>query len=509
MAKNKKKDLQLNKEQVSAIKEDIKRKKKTKKGLIISVIIAALLAITAAGLFIWDSVSSHIDFEAADIVDVTLEFGEEYQYPNSEALFKSAILHRNGTPVEVKREGEADFSKLGEYEIKYTAAYKDVTETKTQVIKIVDTTAPVITLVSDPNHFTSPIAKYEEEGFTAIDNYDGDLTASVVSEEKDGVVTYTVADSSGNKTTVTRTIIYKDVVPPKISLSGNSKMYLEVGSSYSEPGYKATDDCDGDITSKVSVKGSVDTKTKGEYVIEYTVKDSYDNTTTVKRTVIVFEKQAQNVKNPGKKVVYLTFDDGPSQYTSKLLDILDKYNVKATFFVTNQYPSYRNMIGEVARRGHTVAVHTYSHKYSEVYASEDAYFKDLQKMSDICVAQTGKTPTIIRFPGGSSNTVSKNYCKGIMTQLTKAVAAKGYLYCDWNVDSNDAGGAKTKEKVASNVISGIKQMSDSKASIVLQHDVYGYSVEAVEEILQWGIANGYTFLPMDETSPMTHHSVNN
>lgn len=506
MAKNEKKELELNKTQTDAIKENIKKKKKAKRGLKISAIVAAFLVVAAAALYIWDSVSSHIDFAAADIIDVTLEYGEDYQYPSSEALFKSAVFHSKGTPVEVKREGEADFSKLGEYEIKYTAAYKDITETKTQIIKIVDTTAPVIELVSDPEHFTSPIAKYEEEGFTATDNFDGDLTEKVVSKEENGVVTYTVEDSSGNKTTVTRTIIYKDVVPPKISLSGNTKIYLELGSSYSEPGYKATDDCDGDITSKVSVKGSVDTKTKGEYVIEYTVKDSYDNTTTVKRTVIVFEKQAQNVKNPGSKVVYLTFDDGPSQYTSKLLDILDKYGVKATFFVTNQYPSYRNMIGEIAKRGHTVAVHTYSHKYSEVYASEDAYFKDLKKMSDICEAQTGKTPTIIRFPGGSSNTISKNYCKGIMTQLTKAVTAKGYLYCDWNVDSNDAGGAKSSSKVAANVIDGIKGRN---VSIVLQHDVYGYSVEAVEDIIAWGRANGYTFLAMDETSPMTHHSVNN
>ena len=203
--------------------------------------------------------------------------------------------------------------------------------------------------------------------------------------------------------------------------------------------------------------------------------------------------------------MYLTFDDGPGPYTKKLLDILDKYGVKATFFVAGQKPAYHYMIGETYRRGHTIALHTYSHQYS-IYSSEDTYYADLKKIEDVCVEQTGVKPTIVRFPGGTSNTISRNYCKGIMTALTKSLSYHGYLYCDWNVSSGDAGGAKTKEEVANNVINGIKR---NNVSIVLQHDISSFSVDAVETIITWGLANGYTFLPMDENAPMVHHPANN
>ena len=500
-------DILAEDEKYTQVRSDIRKKKASKKRLKILLLVLLFALIGAAVLLVWDSHSAYIEFNAEGFSDTTLEYGDEYQYPEVQAYYKTPILNAKGTPVEVTREGEVDLTHLGTYELTYSADYRGVVKTEKLKIDVVDTVAPVITLVSDPEHFTSPIAKYEEEGYSAVDNYDGDITDKVVSKEENGVVTYTVSDSSGNETTVTRTIVYKDVVPPKITLSGDSRIYVELGSSYKEPGYKATDDCDGDITKKVSVKGSVDTKKKGEYTLEYTVEDSYGNSARAKRTVLVYEKQAKTpTVNPGDKIVYLTFDDGPGAYTSQLLDVLDKYGVKVTFFVTNQYPSYQKLIAQEAQRGHTVAIHTYSHNYSEVYSSVNAYFKDLEKMSAICEAQTGQKPTIIRFPGGTSNAISKNYCQGIMTQLRQEVEIRGYYYCDWNVDSNDAGGSRTASAVAENVISGIK---DHSVSVVLQHDVHKYSVEAVDEIIAWGLANGYKFLPLDESSPMVHHRVNN
>jgi len=130
----------------------------------------------------------------------------------------------------------------------------------------------------------------------------------------------------------------------------------------------------------------------------------------------------------------------------------------------------------------------------------------LNSMSNICVAQTGVKPTIVRFPGGTSNTISKKYCVGIMSALTKSLTANGYQYCDWNVDSRDADDARTSDAVARNVI---KHVQGKSRSIVLQHDIYEYSVAAVEEIICWGLANGYTFLPMSEDTPMVHHDPNN
>ena len=189
-------------------------------------------------------------------------------------------------------------------------------------------------------------------------------------------------------------------------------------------------------------------------------------------------------------VIYLTFDDGPGEYTEQLLDILDKYDVKATFFVTNQYPEYQHLIGEAHDRGHAIALHSYSHDYEDIYSSKKAYYDDLLKMEEICIRQTGVKPKIVRFPGGTDNTVSKKYCQGIMTDLTKTLWRYGYVYTDWNVNAGDAETATTSEMVAENVIKGIKK---NETSIVLQHDTKEYSVEAVEEIIKWGLQYEYKF----------------
>lgn len=217
--------------------------------------------------------------------------------------------------------------------------------------------------------------------------------------------------------------------------------------------------------------------------------------------------KASAVKKNGR-VIYLTFDDGPYKYTDKLLKILDKYNVKVTFFVTNQYPDYQNMIKKEAEAGHAIAVHTYSHNYAKIYKSRSAYIADLDKMAAIIKKQTGKQPDILRFPGGSSNTISKSYCKGIMSDLTKYVGTYGYAYSDWNITSGDAGETTSTDQVVQNVINGIKGQGD-KPSVVLQHDIKEFSVNAVERIIKWDLDNGYTFKKMTTSDGIVHHGVNN
>lgn len=209
------------------------------------------------------------------------------------------------------------------------------------------------------------------------------------------------------------------------------------------------------------------------------------------------------VKKSGA-VVYLTFDDGPSPYTDRLLDVLSKYNVKATFFVVNT--PYIDKITRMEEEGHTVACHSAAHQYSQIYASDEAYFADLEELQRIIKKYTGHRAELIRFPGGSSNTVSRAYSKGIMTRLTKAVEAQGYQYFDWNVDSLDASGKGSSDSVYRQVISGIRKQH---TSVVLQHDIHSFSVDAVEQIIQWGQKNGYTFLPLDRDSPSCHHKVVN
>jgi peptidoglycan/xylan/chitin deacetylase (PgdA/CDA1 family) len=321
-------------------------------------------------------------------------------------------------------------------------------------------------------------------------------------------VIYTVTDSSGNVATVERKIVYDDPIAPELKLKGASKITLRVGQKYKEQGYTATDNCDGDLSDKVIVQGSVNTAKAGSYTLVYTVKDTYNNTVSVSRTVNVkgsvssFQQQLNTV-TPNGKVIYLTFDDGPGERTPELLDVLRKYDVKATFFVVNS--KYVNTIKRIAQEGHSIGVHANSHNYKKIYASEDAYFKDLNSMRDIITRLTGKEPTLLRFPGGSSNTVSK-FNPGIMTTLAQRVKEIGLRYFDWNVDSNDAGGAKTANQVFHNVTKGV---SSKQISVVLQHDTKGYSIDAVERIIRWGLQNGYTFLPLDASSPVCEHKVRN
>jgi peptidoglycan/xylan/chitin deacetylase (PgdA/CDA1 family) len=509
---------------------------------------------------------------------IVLEYGTEYQDPGASASFHGRFLLRGGKriPVSVDASGLST-EELGTYEVVYSAGAFGASDTVTRTVQVVDETPPTITLTYEPDYYTRPGHTYEEEGFTASDNYDGDLTDQVVRTETEEGVYYQVTDSSGNTAEVYREIVYDDREAPVITLQGEDTLQVEKGEAYVEPGYTATDDCDGDLTAAVTVEETdgkllykvtdsygnlgmaertityVDTKPPvltlsgdgeiwmkagqtytepgftaldqgdgdltasvvvsgtvnqyhaADYELSYAVTDEAGNTATATRTVHVEPQPQPDVVEPGDKVVYLTFDDGPGAYTQELLDVLEEYNVKATFFVTNSNPQYQDMIAKEAAAGHTVGIHSYSHNYNTVYVSEDAYFADLDQMEEIVEAETGCKTSLIRFPGGSSNTVS-SYNPGIMTALTEDVEDMGYQYFDWNVSSGDAGETTDTETVAQNVISGMQQ---HKVSVVLQHDIKSFSVDAVEEILAWGIENGYTFLPLTESSPTAHHGVNN
>ena len=442
----------------------------------------------------------------------TIAVGESFADPGASALYYCA--DKEPVAVEVTAAGTVDPGKVGTYVLTYTARWKDCLGTAYRQIKVTDAIPPVITLVENPETYTLPGHAYAEEGFAATDNYDGDLTARVTRKDRTDHIIYTVKDSSGNQTTVTRTVRFNDPIPPELKLRGSAKITLTAGGSFRDPGWEATDNCDGDLSAKVTVSGSVNTMIPGTYVLTYTVQDAYQNVAKAERTVVVAERppQPENIIVPlpdivlpeGERFIYLTFDDGPSSHTPRLLDVLKKYNVKATFFVVNTY--FTDTLKRIADEGHTVAIHTASHKYNEIYRSEDAYFADLYRMQDIIKAHTGQTSTILRFPGGSSNSVSKKYNKGIMTRLSQQVKERGFRYFDWNVPSGDTDGAKTDQEVYERVINGVQK---HKYSVVLQHDIKGYSVDAVESIIIWGLNNGYTFLPLTMDSPVCEHKINN
>jgi len=208
-------------------------------------------------------------------------------------------------------------------------------------------------------------------------------------------------------------------------------------------------------------------------------------------------------------VIFLTFDDGPtSDSTPQILDILKKRDIKATFFILHYDEHREPLIKREKEEGHTIALHGYSHTYSEVYPSADACLENFRKIKEQVYQTTGTESKIIRFPGGSSNVISKKYCEGVMTELTKRVIDEGYRYFDWNVDSDDAGHAKTSEKVYQNVTTGIKP---GRNNVVLMHDFAGNhkTIDALDSIISWGLEQGYVFRRITEETPMVKHGVNN
>ena len=206
------------------------------------------------------------------------------------------------------------------------------------------------------------------------------------------------------------------------------------------------------------------------------------------------------------KVIYLTFDDGPSKNTKDILETLDKYNVKATFFVTcSDY--LEELSKEIVKKGHTIALHTCTHKYSYIYSSIDNYFNDLNNISNLVEKYVGIKSKYVRFPGGSSNTISKNYSNGIISKLSSNLKEKGYKYFDWNIDSNDAGGA-SKEKEYLNVIESLKS-NDRDINIVLMHDTKDSTKEVLESIIKDALNLGYSFSNINEYTKEIHHNINN
>lgn len=439
-------------------------------------------------------------FELKGGKNIEIKYGEKYKEPGYKVTKFGQNLNKN---VKITNKIK---NKVGTYDVIYKVKIFGITFSQTRTVKIVDLEKPVITLNGNTNVLICPNSEYQEEGYKAIDNYDGDITEKIKITKKDNIITYFVKDSSNNEAKVTRKIIKEDKTSPSINLKGNKAITLYLGNTWKDPGYTANDNCDNDITNKVAISGSVNTNKLGTYKITYTVKDSSQNQTTVQRTVKVISKPTNSGSSSGKKgTIYLTFDDGPKEGTTNvILDILKEENVKATFFVTNSGPDY--LIKREYNEGHTVGLHTASHNYSIVYKSVDSYYNDLKQVQDRVKRITGYESKIIRFPGGSSNTVSKNYSKGIMSILTKDVLNKGYKYYDWNISSGDAGETTSSSGVYNNVI---RSLNKNRANMILMHDIKPYTRDALRNIIRYGKNNGYTFEKITMSTPMITHHVNN
>ena len=449
------------------------------------------------------------EIDINDVSDIQVKSGEKIHASRTTYHFKDITNN-------VKVNDDIDYDRVGIYKVEFEVNTLFGKYTKQTTVNVVDTKAPEIILEGGEDYKQSYSKEYVEPGFRAIDEYEGDITNRVKVTRKDidnntFMQKYKVFDLYGNESETFRRVTIIDDVPPEITLNGSEYQLVYLNEKYEEKGAKAVDEKDGDLSDKIKIQGIVDTSKEGKYTISYVVSDNSGNQAVKTRKVTVQQKiviQAQNGTQGNKGVIYLTFDDGPStKVTPKILDILKEKNVKATFFILNYNAAGEALVKREHAEGHTVAIHGYSHVYKDIYKSEEAYMENITKLQEKIKASTGYNATITRFPGGSSNMVSK-FNPGIMSRLCKLITEKGYKYFDWNVSSEDAARAKTADKMYNNVIKGL---SHSKQNVVLMHD-FGSNTEiikALPRIIDYGRANGYTFERITESTPMVTHTVNN
>jgi peptidoglycan/xylan/chitin deacetylase (PgdA/CDA1 family) len=469
------------------VKPRLEKQRKTKIIVITSVVVALILV---GGFFIWRYLlMPNIVLKKGNVV---IDYKDKYKDPG----YKAYYIRKNITKM-VKISNNINSKKLGKYRVIYTVKYGMFTDKKIRVVTVKDTLKPKLKLAGTGDIYVCPESKYKEEAYSAIDNYDGDITKKVKVTIKKDKITYSVTDNAGNNNTITRKIKYEDIEKPTISLTDGDTISVASGSSFTDPGYSASDNCDGDISKNVTVSGSVNTGAIGTYSLTYTVSDKAGNAASATRTVKVVDN---------KGVIYLTFDDGPSAATTgDILDILKAEGVQATFFVTCSGPD--SLIKREYDEGHAIGLHTASHNYALVYSSVTNYFNDLNRVSARVKSITGFDSKIIRFPGGSSNTISRHYSSGIMSTLTKEVVNRGYRYFDWNVSSGDAEAANPPvARIISNTEAGL---SHNRINMVLMHDIKGHTRDALKTIIEWAKSNGYTFSKITDTTPMITQHVNN
>lgn len=198
--------------------------------------------------------------------------------------------------------------------------------------------------------------------------------------------------------------------------------------------------------------------------------------------------------------VYLTFDDGPSNHTAEVLDVLARHGIHATFFVVPRADgSDAELLRRIIREGHTIGVHSATHKYQEIYSSVESYLEDFNAAYERIYQATGQKPAIFRFPGGSLNSYNRMLYQEIITEMLR----RGFTYYDWNVEGGEETHTTPASAIQQAAISGALKQD---RPILLLHDgpEHSETVNALEGILTALEARGYQFAPLDPSvQPVT------
>ena len=460
---------------------------KPRKKLFIAIIciIIAILVI-GIGYFVINQSSIHFISNHEIEVNTVVDYSRFIDYV------------KDGKKDDVKIDSsQVNVKKVGEYKVVYK--YKD--EEKTLKVNVVDTLPPEFDVKSkkvalnqtvEPSELVKNIKDASQTKVSFAKNYEFN---KVGWQEIEVIVKDAYDNETRKKVKVN---VVKDEKAPEI-IVGNANVV--VGEKIDLKALATIkDDFDKNPTLKVE-SDKLDTNKIGTYQVKYIAKDVSGNQSEKTIQVEVVDKTKDN-----EKVVYLTFDDGPSRHTPEVLEILKRYQCKATFFITGMNEKYRPYIKTAYDQGHTSGLHTYSHNYSKVYASTNAYFKDLDKVGKLAKEYIGFTPKYIRFPGGGSNTISRKYNKGIMSQLTKQVGKKGYIYYDWNCENGDGYAHMSQSQMLKRATS-----SSAKKVMILMHDANGKqnTVDILPKVIEHYQKKGYTFKAIDDSTPVFHQHVNN
>ncbi len=273
------------------------------------------------------------------------------------------------------------------------------------------------------------------------------------------------------------------------------------------------------IATDMSEKGSTSaTHTKEPETTTEIVESITKETTTEEKTTDSYEAQEKerddyysklvaDAVSKGQKIVYLTFDDGSSTLTPTVLDTLDSYGVKATFFVVAAYCSEdyaSTMYNEIINRGNTLGMHSYTHSRANIYASDEAFIEDFDQMYEYVNRLTGHYSWLWRFPGGSSTSMAGDSMKNVYIPY---ITNKGVTYFDWNVSCGDGDGNVTSDSVYKKVIDGV---AAKDVSVVLMHDGNGHdaTVAALPDILNTLINEmGCLVVPITQSTTPVQHNI--
>lgn len=281
-----------------------------------------------------------------------------------------------------------------------------------------------------------------------------------------------------------------------VILNGESEISWICGIPFEDPGYTAYGMNGEDLTEKVKIKGECLCWKVGDYELSYMLMDGRQVVASATRLVHVIPAELPETVRP-HRTIYLTFDDGPCENTELVLETLAKYDVKATFFiVAERAPCHLEILPRIIAEGHTLGIHCYSHYIDGLYWDEASFFSDFMKAQKVVYQYTGTYAHVSRLPGGSRTahnliiTLENGY-----DQLREMMHNMGVRYYDWNVQP------ETYEST-----DGVEYLfthpdKDYDFAIVLQHDTKGYSVLALDSMIQWALKQGYSFAPIDLTTP--------